>query len=120
MDAIVGQSRDFARCAADEPPSPATWTRWRATSPVAAHGQPLRFKLGAPDALRVRPQSLRRAVINLVENAYRHGRAPVRLRTGQQRDAAWVEVLDDGDGIAPAEVEALRQPFRRASHARSG
>jgi len=29
-------------------------------------------------------------------------------------------VLDDGDGIAADQVDALRQPFRRAESARSG
>jgi len=122
MDAIVGQFLDFARDAADEPLAAGDLDALARdiAAAFADHGQSVALELGAPDALRVRPQSLRRAVVNLVENAYRHGRAPVRLRTGQQRDAAWIEVLDDGDGIAPAEVEALRQPFRRASHARSG
>ena len=60
---------------------------------------------------------VRRAIVNLVENAVRHGRPPVTLATGSDGTWAWV---DAGDGIAAADVEALKQPFRRAGTARSG
>jgi two-component system osmolarity sensor histidine kinase EnvZ len=57
---------------------------------------------------------------NLVENAFRHGRPPVQIRTGTDADAVWIEVTDHGDGIPPGQAEALKQPFRRAHAARSG
>lgn len=63
---------------------------------------------------------MRRAIVNLVENAVRHGRPPVTLATGSDGTWAWVDGVDAGDGIDAADVEALKQPFRRAGTARSG
>ena len=63
---------------------------------------------------------VRRAIVNLVETAVRHGRPPVTLATGSDGTWAWVDVVDAGDGIAAADVEALKQPFRRAGTARRG
>lgn len=122
MDAIVGQFLDFARGVADEPALSGDLNALARDVAAACgdHGQTVQLELGAPAALRMRPQALRRAVVNLVENAFRHGRAPVRLRTGRDAGWAWIDVLDDGDGIAADQVEALRQPFRRAETSRSG
>ena len=122
MDAIVGQFLDFARGVADEPAVSGDLNALACDVAAACgdHGQTVQLELGAPAALRMRPQALRRAVVNLVENAFRHGRAPVRLRTGRDAGWAWIDVLDDGDGIAADQVEALRQPFRRAETSRSG
>ncbi len=122
MDAIVGQFLDFARSAADEPAVSGDLDALArdVAAACADHGQAVQLELGAPPALRMRPQALRRAVVNLVENAFRHGRAPVRLRTGRDAGWAWIDVLDDGDGIAADQVDALRQPFRRAESSRSG
>ena len=122
MDAIVGQFLDFARTAADEPAVPGDLNALArdVAAACADHGQAVQLELGTPPALRMRPQALRRAVVNLVENAFRHGKAPVRLRTGRDAGWAWIDVLDDGDGIAADQVGALRQPFRRAQSSRSG
>ena len=123
MDAIVGQFLDFARSADAEPAQPGDLNALArdVAAVFADHGQPLTLELGAPPAVRVHPQALRRAVMNLVENAFRHGRPPVRLRTGSHADgSAVIEVIDDGEGIDADQVEVLRQPFRRAAGSRSG
>lgn len=57
---------------------------------------------------------------NLVENAFRHGRPPVVLRTAREAAWVWIEVEDRGPGIDLAQAELLKQPFRRAGDARSG
>jgi len=122
MDAIVGQFLDFARSAADEPEVSGDLDALARDVAAASadHGQAVQLELGAPPTLRMRPQALRRALVNLVENAFRHGKTPVRLRTGRDAGWAWIDVLDDGDGIAADQVDALRQPFRRAENSRSG
>jgi len=122
MDAIVGQFLDFARSSADEAEIPADLNALArdVAAACADHGQAVQLELGMSTTVRMRPQSLRRAVVNLVENAFRHGKAPVRLRTGREDGWSWIDVLDDGEGIAADQVDALRQPFRRAENSRSG
>lgn len=122
MDAIVGQFLDFARGAGDEAFAQGDVDALaRAIAAASAdHGQPVALRLGAPPRVRMREQALRRCIANLVENAFRHGRAPVAIGTGHDAAAVWIETADDGDGIAANEAEALKQPFRRAQAARSG
>jgi two-component system osmolarity sensor histidine kinase EnvZ len=43
----------------------------------------------------------------------------VEVRTSVAGGAARIDVADRGPGIAPAEVERLKQPFTRATAARS-
>jgi signal transduction histidine kinase len=62
-------------------------------------------------------QALQRALGNLVENAVKYGhRGDVSIRT--VGDEAIVEVEDDGEGIGPAEREAVFKPFYRTAAAR--
>ena len=122
MDAIVGQFLDFAR--GDEAQPMAEGDLDAIVGAIARgcadHGQALALALGAPPRVRMREQAMTRCVTNLVENAFRHGGAPVGIRTGGDHDSVWVEVTDCGDGIAASDAEALKQPFRRAHSARSG
>jgi two-component system osmolarity sensor histidine kinase EnvZ len=123
MDAIVGQFLDFARV--DDSAMPSERVGLDAlgrdvAASFADHGQKLELALVAVPAVAMRKQLVRRAVANLVENALRHGRAPVRMSTGSDARWVWLDVLDAGDGIAASEVEAMKQPFRRAGAARSG
>jgi two-component system osmolarity sensor histidine kinase EnvZ len=123
MDAIVGQFLDFARV--DDSAMPMESVALDAlgrevAASFADHGQPLELALAPVPTTAMRAPLVRRAVANLVENAFRHGRAPVRLRSGSDAQWAWIEVQDGGDGIAAAEVETMKRPFRRAGAARSG
>jgi len=67
-------------------------------------------------------RQLERAVVNLVENAVRHG-AIVVIRLRQMRlpgdaSALAIEVVDDGPGIAAADRQRLLKPFTRGDAAR--
>lgn len=123
MDAIVGQFLDFARLGDGEAAIPASLDELaRAVAEAQAdHGRTVALELGAVPAVPVHAQALRRALDNLVENAWRHGAAPVLLRTGADAAHAWIEVADHGAGAAVDELERLRQPFARGGGvARSG
>lgn len=125
MDGIVAQFLDFARAAEPEDAVAAPLNELaRAVAEAQAdHGRVLGLELSALPDVPVRPQALRRAVDNLVENAWRHGAPPVVLRTGVEEGGAavWIEVADAGPGIAPEALDRLRQPFARGSGAaRSG
>jgi two-component system osmolarity sensor histidine kinase EnvZ len=73
-----------------------------------------------PDTLfiPVRPNALRRCVVNLVENAVRHG---TRVRVGLQQGAHAVEIIvdDDGPGIPAERREEAFRPFHRLDSGRS-
>jgi two-component system osmolarity sensor histidine kinase EnvZ len=123
MDAIVGQFLDHARgdAGSESPqPFPLDALAREVAAARADHGQPLTLALGATPALPLRVELLRRALINLVENAFKHGRGPVALSTGSDAGNVWAEVADQGDGISATDVERLRQPFQRAQTARNG
>ena len=69
---------------------------------------------------------LRELLINLVDNAikYTPARGHVTLRCGQHETPegrrAWIEVEDDGPGIAPAERERVLQRFYRVPGSPAG
>jgi two-component system sensor histidine kinase TctE len=62
---------------------------------------------------------LREALENLIHNAVSYAGAGARItvRCGTSADGAWLEVEDNGPGIAPAERPAAMQRFRRGDKA---
>jgi two-component system sensor histidine kinase TctE len=75
----------------------------------------------SPVFIRGDPVSLREALSNLIHNALKHG-AESRLvvRVLADRDAAVVEVVDDGPGIPKSEWQRVREPFHTKSESGSG
>lgn len=64
---------------------------------------------------------LRRALDNLLDNARKYSArgAPIRLRAAADGDGVVVQVIDRGEGIAPADVARLFTPFFRADPSRN-
>ena len=118
MDGIVGQFLQFARSGEAEAPTTASLNdlAQAVAEAQADHGRTLVLELAAqphlPD-VPMRPQALRRALDNLVENAWRHGQQPVVLRTGADANSVWLEVQDQGPGIGADDIDRMRQPFAR-------
>jgi signal transduction histidine kinase len=56
-----------------------------------------------------------RVVLNLVDNARRHGRGLHELRISRQDDRVRFAALDQGPGFAPDEIERLFLPFQQTS-----
>jgi truncated hemoglobin YjbI len=71
--------------------------------------------------LALRPQALRRAVSNLIDNALRYAGSdnPVELKLGAGAGEVAIEVCDHGPGIPPQDVERIKRPFARLDAARS-
>lgn len=81
-------------------------------------GHPVGFAGGDAIRLRCRPDALRRALRNLIENALRYGtRAQVRLEQAPSEVRILVE--DEGPGIPPEMLERVFEPFVRVEESRS-
>ncbi len=124
MDRTIGQFLDFARpqAMAGKPPE-LTDLVILLDDITARYGERvLRRPASAEFLVPVHPEPLRRAIVNLIENALRHGgdAAPVELALTRQGKEAVIAVLDRGPGIAPADTERLKQPFMRGEAARTG
>ncbi|MDO9242306.1 MAG: ATP-binding protein [Rhodocyclaceae bacterium] len=129
MDRTIGQFLDFARPqegASTAATLTATDLSALLTEIAARYGRHLSFNPPAsPVIARIRPDLLRRAIVNLIENALRHGGQgehcePVELALTTTGEEVIIAVLDPGPGIAPNEVERLKLPFTRGEAARTG
>jgi PAS domain S-box-containing protein len=60
---------------------------------------------------------VRQVVRNLLSNAQRYGGSIVVIRCGVGDRSAWIEVVDDGDGISMDEVPKVFEPYQRAHSA---
>ena len=81
-------------------------------------GADVRFEETDRVAVLIRPNLIRRALRNLIENAIKYGDV-ARLRVVRDGGRATVEVDDDGPGIPEAEIERMFQPFERLESSRS-
>ncbi|GBD42727.1 Osmolarity sensor protein EnvZ [bacterium HR40] len=71
-----------------------------------------------PVVLRCRPDAVRRALRNLVENALRYGQRG-RLAVEATAEEVRIAVDDDGPGIPPEMLERVFEPFVRVEASRS-
>jgi two-component system osmolarity sensor histidine kinase EnvZ len=125
MDRIIGQFLDFARMGENgggEPVAPVDIDAM--ARELVEHqrnvGHPIAEDLASRAVIAARPKGLRRAVANLIDNAFRYGGEPVTLRTFASEDVVVIEVLDRGPGIPAAEAERMKLPFTRLDAARGG
>lgn len=59
------------------------------------------------------PGLLERVVANLVDNAMRHGRAPVRIRASAHTDTVELRIVDHGPGVSEEDRARIFAPFQR-------
>jgi two-component system osmolarity sensor histidine kinase EnvZ len=121
MDRVIGQFLDFAR--GDDA---VAMEQGDVDAIVAAcverharAGKDVRFAPGHVPAIPLRRTALSRLVANLVDNALAYGAPPVDVTTSVSGKAVVLDVADRGPGIPPDQVERLKQPFTRASAART-
>ena len=123
MDRTIGQFLDFAR-PHRAPPGPIDLIPLL-TEIAARYGSRLAgVDFSQHEVIRVlaHADALRRAIVNLIENALRHGGTDScpELMLDIDDCHARIAILDRGPGIPPAEVERLKQPFTRGESARTG
>ena len=121
MDRIINQFLDFAR---GDDQTPLAMQDLNSLVEECADryrrkGQAITFA-AAPDLpfLPLRAQSIERALVNLIDNAYRYGSPTVEIAVRREAHHAVIELADRGPGIPPSEVERLKQPFTRLDTAR--
>lgn len=87
---------------------------------LALREQPEAWRLDGPARLpaQVRPNLLRRAIGNLLDNAERHGAAPFRISLGHDMQGVYVSVADRGRGVPAELLPQLGRPFLRGDAAR--
>lgn len=82
-------------------------------------GRPV--EVDAPPRCDVRgdPESIRRIVGNLIENAFKYGEPPVRIVVGCHDDAVVLSVEDGGRGVPESEREKIFERYYRANRSDS-
>ncbi len=121
MDNIIGQFLDFARSDHETSMERADPNAIVAScvDRYARAGQEVRFTSGNVPSIPLRRTALSRLITNLIDNALAYGAPPVEVTTSVADNRVVVEVADRGPGIRPDDVARLKQPFTRASAARS-
>ena len=77
-------------------------------------GRPVELSVPEHCEVRADPESLRRIIGNLVENAHKYGAMPVRIVLDQDADQVVLSVIDAGPGVPPAEREKIFDRFYRS------
>lgn len=120
-DRLVGSFLDHVR--SGELPLNETVDVAMVARSVAAHHQSATSELTveAPASLPVRHVNgvlIERVIGNLLDNAFTHGRPPVRLTVAAVDHHVRIEVEDCGPGIAPEDQPAMLQAFARGDASR--
>ncbi|MBV1908618.1 MAG: two-component system sensor histidine kinase EnvZ [Kangiellaceae bacterium] len=69
---------------------------------------------------KFKPMAMKRLISNLIENAFRYGKAPVLISSEIDNESVKISVRDNGKGIVDLDKARLFQPFARGDKARGG
>ncbi len=121
MDSVIGQFLDYARGEREDLQGEVDINDLVGSviTHQASIGQPVVFHSEPLPPMSVQPKALRRALDNLITNAFKYGEPPVQLQVWSNPQYVELEVLDRGPGIPPEEAERLKRPFTRLETARS-
>jgi two-component system osmolarity sensor histidine kinase EnvZ len=119
MDRTIGQFLDFARPGkAEFAPTDVNAIASALVQQFAARGVTVTAELAPLPHVAVWGDALRRATLNLLENAVAYGVGEVTLRTAEVGGDLLIAVLDRGPGIPEAQLEEVKRPFHRLDAAR--
>lgn len=126
MDAILDQFLAFIRDGRDEPVEELNLPELirEVVAPYNQKQEQVSLFLEAVPAFPLRRVSIKRLIVNLIENALRYGGSAVEivLSVADDHSAPYVvlSVLDRGTGIDPSELGNIVNPFIRGDRARGG
>jgi two-component system osmolarity sensor histidine kinase EnvZ len=119
MDEVIQQFLDYARL--DESEACVTTDVSALVHEVvqryASHAPQLEIQAGVHAELR--PQLLKRALANLLDNAVKYGAGGIKVSLQQVADHVQLSVEDNGTGIPAAQRDYAKRPFIRLQEARS-
>ena len=121
MEDMVGATLAFARDEnADEPSRPLDLASLLDTIAADARDmeQPVMLAACPSTTVLMRPRALKRAIVNIVDNAVRYG-GKTELSLTRDREEAVVRIADHGPGVPVAERENVLRPFYRCEGSRS-
>ena len=121
MDRIIGQFLEFSKEDGGEQLTALDLAELaeELSTIYARRGVTLNVKATGPTFALARPNALRRAVTNLIENALHYAGGAPELEIGMDGKRPVIEVLDRGPGIPETETERVKRPFTRLESARS-
>lgn len=120
MQQLLDSALDFLRGkSVDEPVQPIDLVALT-ESLVDDYAERGEVVLHAPDALRFpgRPKALRRALVNLIDNALKYG-GQAEIDLALKNDGVEISVQDRGPGLPESELEQVFEPFYRVENSRS-
>lgn len=126
MNAILDQFLAFIRDGRDEPMETCDLSEliYSVVAPFNQQGHEIRVCLEVMPSLLLRRVSIKRMLVNLLENALRYGGQGVEVAASvvHDTDAAYVaiSVLDRGEGVDPEDLQRMFNPFIRGDQARGG
>jgi two-component system osmolarity sensor histidine kinase EnvZ len=114
MDRMIAQFLHYTRANYREAPTRGSLDEVvRQTLAIYATDQRVRLELRAPENRLFAADSVRHALLNLVQNALEYGRPPVTVRTSSSAGEIQIEVHDRGPGLSEAEWSEAVRPFHR-------
>jgi signal transduction histidine kinase len=121
LDAMVGASLSFARDQA----MAETWRRTELAALVAAivddmaeAGLKVTMAPAEPVVLECQPGALRRALVNLIDNAVKYGET-AHVAIAVSASTVRIDIDDAGPGIPDADLQRVFEPFHRLEQSRS-
>ncbi len=121
MGKMIDEYLDFARGDAGELPEPMEVNSLLVdiVSDYERSKRAVTFEEGAAVVLMLRPQAIRRALTNLIDNALRYGGGEATLTLEPSATFVRIKVTDVGKGIPEAEQETVFKPFTRLEPSRN-
>jgi len=122
MDDIIDQFIGYVRFGSEEKMEMADINELiqQVTDAAAKQHSGISTSLSDVQLIQFKPLAMKRLISNLIENAFRYGKAPVLVSTQIYDNKLKITVRDQGKGIADLDKARLFQPFARGDKARGG
>jgi signal transduction histidine kinase len=122
MDTMIGNTLEFLRAGSSE--EKAVRLDFNALlesviGDMAMVGARIQFSGYVSEPITVRPQALRRCLLNLLDNAYRYGGRQIDMSVTERGDAIEIRIEDEGSGIPLSDLERVFEPYVRLESSRA-